>query len=198
MEWVTLVLSIIAIIISVVSLCYNIKENKRKYVFNQLLEIRNKIIENSEKFENKNMLIYLQNQLDNININNQEKVSNDIQAFCLAVAHYFNNIVLYLAMVKSTPNNVKYMQGCANNSKFLNNLYLLFIQEKDIDIIQNKYNSIMSGYIKQETFTNLYALKIKVVLEINNYLNDIIKNNITTNEAVKLLSNYNNDGLDKI
>ncbi|MBO7526386.1 MAG: hypothetical protein J6T74_00645, partial [Clostridia bacterium] len=191
MEWVTLVLSIIAIIISVVSLCYNIKENKRKYVFNQLLEIRNKIIENSEKFENKNMLIYLQNQLDNININNQEKVSNDIQAFCLAVAHYFNNIVLYLAMVKSTPNNVKYMQGCANNSKFLNNLYLLFIQEKDIDIIQNKYNSIMSGYIKQETFTNLYALKIKVVLEINNYLNDIIKNNITTNEAVKLLSNYN-------
>lgn len=198
MEWVTLVLSIIAIIISVVSLCYNIKENKRKYVFNQLLEIRNKIIENSEKFENKNMLIYLQNQLDNININNQEKVSNDIQAFCLDVAQYFNNIVLYLAMVKSTPNNVKYMQGCANNSKFLNNLYLLFIQEKDIDIIQNKYNSIMSGYIKQETFTNLYALKIKVVLEINNYLNDIIKNNITTNEAVKLLSNYNNDGLDKI
>ena len=189
MEIVSLIIAILALFLSIMSFGYSIRKDKRNFVLNQLIEIKNNILIGCDALEKSNLYGFLSNQLKKITTENKQEILDDFLLYRPEISKSCSNIIMYSSMVKATPNSVALMQCCSKILIMFDNINQIIANQSEINEIIQKSTDLISAGIKDKTLININNLKLKVVLEINNLINDIIKSKIKSGDLLSTLTN---------
>lgn len=104
MDIISLIIALLALILSVLSFSYAIKKDRRNFVLNQLVEIKNNVLKECDNLEKINVFEMFLSSLTNFTDQNSLEIFENFNSHRPEVSKSCSNIIMYLSMVKQTKN----------------------------------------------------------------------------------------------
>ena len=186
MSYVSLIISILAFVVALYSCVYKVFYDKRNFILNHINEIRNNLIvafSDIGRFTLHSGVVL--KGLDN-KISEKVYLEKFLFEYYCVLAKSYEKIVLLLSGIKATEASVSLMKVY---SKIIENLKDLIIRLKFSENYNDSLKNEVLQFLMNNELIKLDNLKLKVLIELNNYITDILKYKMSMKKMNQLITN---------